>query len=179
MLLPIELFHVCVRIHIDISDIRRDRGRGRSADGAGTCRTRVVPRAGTFPRGSPAPRAGVASAAVWLWVAAGWVCASRGLCVQRRSRPAGIGYLRPPYSYAIVTLTGFISPFVGPAYSYLHTSLLTDSYPWVAVTVADASVSASGAPAHPLVAVRRTPRYQRVRTSVAMSTGCVAMVGWR
>lgn len=106
-----------------------------------------------------------------------WVCASRGLCVQRRSRPAGIrvSYLRPPYSYAIVT--GFISPFVGPAYSYLHTSLLT--YPLVAVTVADASVSASGAPAHPLVAVRRTPRYQRVRTSVAMSTGCVAMVGWR
>jgi len=59
----------------------------------------------------------------------------------------------------------------------LYTSLRT--YPWVAVTVADASVSASGAPAHPLVAVRRTPRYQRVRTSVAMSTGCVAMVGWR
>ena len=26
MLLPIELFHVCVRIHIDISDIRRDPG---------------------------------------------------------------------------------------------------------------------------------------------------------
>ena len=87
MLLPIELFHVCVRIRIDISDIR--------------C----------------------------------WPC--------------------------LLVLT----------------YVLTD--PWVAVTVADASVSASGAPAHPLVAVRRTPRYQRVRTSVAMSTGCVAMVGWR
>jgi len=85
MLLPIELFHVCVRIHIDISDIRRDRPAGAAgADGAGTCRTRVVPRAGTFPRGSPArpPRAGVASAAVWLWVL--------GLRVSRALRPTSL-----------------------------------------------------------------------------------------
>jgi hypothetical protein len=101
MLLPIELFHVCVRIHIDISDIRRDRPAGAAgADGAGTCRTRVVPRAGTFPRGSPArpPRAGVGRGVCRGLTGSGyWVCASRGLCVQRRSRPAGIGYLRPPY----------------------------------------------------------------------------------
>jgi hypothetical protein len=134
MLLPIELFHVCVRIHIDISDIRRDRpaagadeqGRaGRESFRVAVGYVVVMVVVVTFLRGSPArpPRAGVASGSGY------WVCASRGLCVQRRSRPAGIGYLRPPYSYAIVTLTGFISPFVGPAYSYLHTSLLTLGWP--------------------------------------------------
>ena len=129
MLLPIELFHVCVRIHIDISDIRRDRPEQTSRD---------VPDARVVPRRVPAPRARApgqprASAArrrvrVWLWRY--WVCASRGR-LRPTSLAAGgyIGYLRPPYSYAIVTLTGFISPFVGPAYSYLHTSLLTLGWP--------------------------------------------------
>ena len=79
MLLPIELFHVCV--------------------------------SGSPPR--VRRRAGACGSGYWV------LRGLAGRCVQRRSRPAGIrvSYLRPPYSYAIVT--GFISPFVGPAYSYL------------------------------------------------------------
>ena len=68
MLLPIELFHVCVRIHIDISDIRRDRpaagadeqGRaGRESFRVAVGYVVVMVVVVTFLRGSPArpPRA--------------------------------------------------------------------------------------------------------------------------
>ncbi len=45
-----------------------------------------------------------------------WVCASRGLCVQRRSRPAGhaagiLGYLRPPYSYGLPASTRVLTSY--------------------------------------------------------------------
>jgi hypothetical protein len=70
-----------------------------------------------------------------------------------RSRPAGRVSKTPVHSYAIVT--GFISPFVGPAYSYLHTSLLT----------------------YPLVAVWRTPRYQRVAPPPTLWWPCGGRLG--
>lgn len=90
MLLPIELFHVCVRIHIDISDIRRDRpaagadeqGRaGRESFRVGYvvvmphgCRCNVPARQ---PRASAARRRGL-----WLWVL--------GLRVSRALRPTSL-----------------------------------------------------------------------------------------
>ncbi len=129
MLLPIEFFHMCVRIHIDISDIRRDRERGRDVPDARSCSGNKA-----FPASPAARPPACPCGRVRLWVLG--PARSRGP-LRPTSLAAGgytrVSYLRPPYSYAIVT--GFISPFVGPAYSYLHTSLLT--YPWVAVTVAD------------------------------------------
>ena len=134
MLLPIELFHVCVRyVSGSTSTSRTSDGTGprpeRTEQGrAGRESFRVGVRSREAAPRVRRARAG-AGACRGLALTGYWVCASRGLCVQRRSRPAGIGYLRPPYSYAIVTLTGFISPFVGPDYSYLHTSLLTLGWP--------------------------------------------------
>lgn len=90
MLLPIELFHVCVRIHIDISDIRRDppgpRPERTSRDVPDASRSAsgtIVPA--RQPRASAARRRGD-----WrLGSGSGhWVCATarlaagRGLCVH-------------------------------------------------------------------------------------------------
>ncbi len=88
MLLPIELFHVCVRIRIDISDVRRDR-YGTGSGRAPGRRSRVPSR---FPR---APR--VRRAPAWRLAdrsgSGYWVCASlagsasnvaRGRRVMRR-----------------------------------------------------------------------------------------------
>lgn len=115
------MFHVCVRIHIDISDIRRDR---RGADEQGRAGRASRSASGSrAARGQPRASGRAQARGVWLWVATG--VGPPRLRVSRALRPTSLAARgpgrvyrvskRPPYSYAIVTLTGFISPFVGPA----------------------------------------------------------------
>jgi len=87
MLLPIELFHVCVRIRIDISDVRRDR-YGTGSGRAPGRRSRVPSRFPRAPRVRRAPAWRLADRSSWLWVLG--LRVSRGLCVQRRSRPGRV-----------------------------------------------------------------------------------------
>jgi hypothetical protein len=93
MLLPIELFHVCVRIHID--DLGHPTGHGT---GSGTCRTRGACSGNKAFPASPAARvrrrAGACGSGYWR----SRVCGVRGLA---RAAASNVARGRRVYGYRI------------------------------------------------------------------------------
>lgn len=88
MLLPIELFHVCVRIHIDISDIRRDRPAAGADEQGRAGRASRSASGSRAARGQPRASGRAQARGVWLWVATG--VGPPRLRVSRALRPTSL-----------------------------------------------------------------------------------------